>query len=111
MTSLPLPGYQVSSVSDGTAADDDARFVVSHLGSQQTYYFDADNSTTRHRFCSVSTQCQTGMWVIVADKLSSAKAIAGNSGPCSRMPVKFYMTLLNVFCLGFRPISLYWSKS
>jgi len=47
MTSLPLPGYQVSAASDGTS---DVRFIVSHLGSQKTYYFDADAPATRDRF-------------------------------------------------------------
>ena len=51
MTSLPLPGYQVSAASDGTS---DVRFVVSHVGSQTTYYFDAESQTTRDRFHSVS---------------------------------------------------------
>ena len=49
MTSLPLPGYQVSAVDDGTS---DVRFVVSHIGSQKTYYFDADAPETRDRFVS-----------------------------------------------------------
>jgi len=47
MTSLPLPGYQVSAASDVAG---DVRFVLNHVSSQITYYFDADTLATRDRF-------------------------------------------------------------
>jgi len=48
MTSLPLPGYQVTAANDGMS---DMRFIVSHASSQKTYYFEADTATSRDRYC------------------------------------------------------------
>ena len=61
MTSLPLPGYQVAAASDGTS---DIRFIVSHVGSQITYYFDADTPTNRDRFSFISLVTQSPMWAL-----------------------------------------------
>jgi len=49
LTSLPLPGYQVSSLSDSEVDRPESMFKVFHARHSKVYYFQTDDKQARNR--------------------------------------------------------------